>query len=258
MAERTKGETKRTGAGSARPAGPSASGGGGGWESPFSGASFGGADNGGPVGLLERPFFGKILLRGLATDAAFLRATESALGTALPLEPNTTAALGGPFGVGKGKEKGGGGGDESGGSGGSGGLDGSDGSDGSDGVGIILWLGPSEWLIWTTAREDVLSALDGGLAGIHSAVADVSDYYAILRLSGDLAREVLAHGCPLDLDASVFGSGSCAQSRFRAAAILLHCADDAPTYDVQVRWSYAEYLRRYLSEVASLCASARA
>ena len=107
MAERTKGETKRTGAG---PAGPSAPGGVGGWESPFSGASFGGAENGGPVGLLERPFFGKILLRGLATDAAFLRATESALGTALPLEPNTTAALGGPFGVGKGKEKKGGGG----------------------------------------------------------------------------------------------------------------------------------------------------
>ena len=113
MAERTKGETKRTGAGPpppARPAGPSASGGGGGWESPFSGASFGGAENGGPVGLLERPFFGKILLRGLATDAAFLRATESALGTALPLEPNTTAALGGPFGVGKGEKKKGGGG----------------------------------------------------------------------------------------------------------------------------------------------------
>ena len=194
-------------------------------ESPFSGASFGGLENGGPVNLSERPFFGKILVRGLGADSAFLRAAESALGVGLPLEPNTTAALG------RGR--------------------------GEDGEGVVLWLGPSEWLVWTSAREEVLSALDGGLAGVHSAVADVSDYYAVLRLSGGLAREVLAHGCPLDLDGSVFGAGLCAQTRFRAAAILLRCADDSPTYDAQVRWSYAEYLRLYLSEVAALCAAAR-
>ena len=102
-----------------------------------------------------------------------------------------------------------------------------------------------------------MSALDDGLSGSHSALTDVSDYYAILRLSGDLAREVLAHGCPLDLDESAFGAGSCAQTRFRAAAVLLHCADSAPTFEVQMRWSYAEYLRRYFAEAAELCAAAR-
>ena len=179
------------------------------------------------VNLQAPPAVGKILIRGLEDDPAFLRAAQAALGVALPLVPNTTAPLsttaGGGAGVGE----------------------------------RVFWMGPSEWLVWTSEREALMSALDDGLSGAHSALADVSDYYAILRLSGDLAREVLAHGCPLDLDESAFGAGSCAQTRFRAAAILLHCADAAPTFEVQMRWSYAEYLRRYFAEAAELCAAAR-
>ena len=182
---------------------------------------------GAAVHLEARPFFGKILLRGLAEDAAFLRAAESALGAPLPLRPNSTTAL---RGEGKGED---------------------------EGAGRIFWLGPSEWLVWTGAREAALTALTESLGELHAAVADVSDYYAALRLSGGLAREVLAHGCPLDLHESVFRPGDCAQTRFRAAAILICQADDRPTYEVQMRWSYAEYLRRYLAEVAELCAAAR-
>lgn len=208
--------------------------------SPEAVSPFLAAEMGGEAALLESPpFVGKILIRGLAEDPAFLRAAESALGVALPLVPNTTTAL---------KKKGGGK------------KDGGEKGVGGSGVGVgerIFWMGPSEWLVWTSEREALLSALGDGLSGAHSALADVSDYYAVLRLSGGLAREVLAHGCPLDLDESVFGAGSCAQTRFRAAAILLHCADDAPTFEVQMRWSYAEYLRRYLAEVAELCAAAR-
>ena len=189
-----------------------------GWEpravSPFP-SDMGGA----AVHLQARPCFGKVLLRGLGEDAAFLRGAEAALGSALPLRPNTTVGL-------------------------------------ADG-GRIFWLGPSEWLVWTEAREETLAALAESLAGTHSAATDVSDYYAVLRLSGGLAREVLAHGCPLDLHESVFKPGDCAQTRFRAAAVLICQADDAPTYDVQARWSYAEYLRRYLSEVSELCVAAR-
>ena len=180
------------------------------------------------VNLQAPPVVGKILIRGLEDDPAFLRAAQAALGVALPLVPNTTAPLPTAGGAG---EKGAG--------------------------ERIFWMGPSEWLVWTSEREALMSALDDGLSGAHSALTDVSDYYAILRLSGDLAREVLAHGCPLDLDESAFGAGSCAQTRFRAAAILLHCADSAPTFEVQMRWSYAEYLRRYFAEAAGLCAAAR-
>ena len=203
--------------------------------SPFLTADLGGA----AVKMEARPFFGKVLLRGLGEDAAFLKAAESVLGAGLPLTPNTTVA---PARGGK-----------------SGGAKGKEGKDGGGGVEWerIFWLGPSEWLIWTSGREGLLSALDGGLSDLHSAAVDVSDYYAALRISGDLAREVLAHGCPLDLEGGGLEVGTCAQTRFRAASLLLYCADDAPTYDIQVRWSYAEYLRRYLSEVSALCAAAR-
>ena len=189
--------------------------------SPFAEAPDGGAAN-----LEARPFFGKILIRGLGEDAEFLRAAEGALGAALPLTPNAAVAL-----KGKGKGKG-------------------------EGEERIFWMGPSEWLVWTEAREETLAALTEALADTHSSVTDVSDYYAVLRLSGGLAREVLAHGCPLDLHESAFKPGECAQTRFRAAAIFIFQADDKPTYDVQTRWSYAEYLRRYLAEVAELCAAA--
>ena len=45
------------------------------------------------VNLEAPPIVGKILIRGLEDDQAFLRAAESALGVALPLVPNTTAPL---------------------------------------------------------------------------------------------------------------------------------------------------------------------
>ena len=192
------------------------------------------------VNLEAPPIVGKILIRGLEDDPAFLRAAQAALGVALPLVPNTTAPLS-TGAAGRKKEP-----------------VGEVGAGVGAGVGErVFWMGPSEWLMWTSEREALMSALDDGLSGAHSALPDVSDYYAILRLSGDLAREVLAHGCPLDLDESAFGAGSCAQTRFRAAAILLHCADAAPTFEVQMRWSYAEYLRRYFAEAAELCAAAR-
>lgn len=177
---------------------------------------------GAAVHLEARPFFGKILIRGESEDGAFLKAAEGVLGASLPLTPNAAVEL-----------KGGG------------------------GRGRIFWLGPSEWLVWTEAREEKLSALAEALTDLHAAVVDVSDYYAVLRLSGELAREVLAHGCPLDLHEGVFKAGDCAQTRFRAAALLIYQADDKPTYDVQMRWSYAEYMRRYLAEVSELCAAAR-
>ena len=188
-------------------------------ESPWTGMSE--LAFGGPANLVALPFFGKVLIRGDGNDSRFCAAAESALGVALPLEPNTTAAL-------------------------------------SDG-GVALWLGPTEWLAWTPKRGELLSSLSSAWSGadIHSAAVDVSDYYAVLRLSGDLSREALSHGCPLDLHPRVFTPGRCAQTRFRAAPILIFQRDDAPTYEVQTRWSFAEYLRRYLLEVSDLCAAAR-
>ena len=116
---------------------------------------------------------------------------------------------------------------------------------------IVFRLGPDEWLIRDDkiAPDAICETFRGAMQSAedsHAAIINVSDYYAVIRIGGEGARDALAAGCPLDLHPRIFGAGKFAQSRFAAAAILLYQRDDAPTFDVQVRWSFAEYVREYL------------
>lgn len=115
---------------------------------------------------------------------------------------------------------------------------------------IVFRLGPDEWLVrdsgGESARESLVAGLTRELAETHSAVADVSDYYTVVQIAGGGARDALAAGCPLDLHPQAFAAKEHAQSRFGTAAILLYRRDDEPTFDVQVRWSFAAYLWEYL------------
>ena len=165
------------------------------------------------IQLAERERLGKINLRGDAGNGEFLRAVRRILGTGLPLEANTTAA--------------------------------------GDGV-TVFWLGPDEWLIHCAQDQqtELMRRLRTGCGGMHVALTDVSDYYVVMRLSGGKATEVLAKGAPLDVHPGVFTAGRCAQTRYGHASILLHHVDATPTYDVQVRWSFAEYLWIYFVDGA--------
>lgn len=165
----------------------------------------------GPAGgitLEERAFLGKVNLRGDAGDEAFMTAVRDVLDCTPPVEPNTVA---------RGGER------------------------------AVFWLGPDEWQIHCPedAQQDLVKRLRSALAGRHSAVVDVSDYYVVMRLSGPKVLEVLAKGTPLDLHPRAFPTGSCAQTRFGHATVLLHkTADDV--VDLQVRWSFAEYVWSYI------------
>jgi len=118
----------------------------------------------------------------------------------------------------------------------------------------IFWLGPDERMIYTD-----LNSVDKQIAELRSALPDkssaveVSDYYTVIRLSGEKVRPVLASGTPLDLHRSVFSKGRCAQTRFGTASVLLSVHDDIPLIDLQVRWSFAEYVWKYLCKVAAYC-----
>jgi sarcosine oxidase subunit gamma len=118
----------------------------------------------------------------------------------------------------------------------------------------VFWTGPDERLIYTE-----LGSVDNHLASLReklpgkSSVVDVSDYYTVIRLSGEKVRAVLASGTPLDVHRSVFGKGQCAQTRYGTASVLLAVHDDIPVVDLQVRWSFAEYVWKYLCKVANYC-----
>ena len=165
------------------------------------------------VQIGERPFQGHVNLRGDAGDAVFLKAVEGVLGCSLPLAPNTVV----------------------------------------DNAGLtVLWLGPDEWLIITPPNGEsaIVESLEAALGDMFSSVTDTTGGQTVIRLSGPSARDLLAKGCPLDLHPRVFGPGRCAQTLVaKAMATIIH-VDDAPTFDLVIRRSFADYLRAWLQDAA--------
>ncbi|HVT50445.1 MAG TPA: sarcosine oxidase subunit gamma family protein [Dongiaceae bacterium] len=116
----------------------------------------------------------------------------------------------------------------------------------------ILWLGPDEW--WVVAsdarREELIERLRGAFAGQHTAVIDVSESRTVITIAGPAARDVLARGISLDLHPRAFGPGQCAQTGMAKANIVLHQTDNAPSYDIYILKSFADYLWRWIGLVA--------
>ena len=114
----------------------------------------------------------------------------------------------------------------------------------------MLWLGPDEWLVVTPDRRvaRIEGALRDALEGQHAALTDVSHSRTILALSGPEARAVLAKGCPLDFHPRVFEPGRCAQSRLAKCQALIHQTDAAPTFEIHVNRSFAQYAWMWLED----------
>lgn len=175
---------------------------------PVSRLALGGRRIDGPPAMSEIAGGASFVLRARPDEAGLAAALGEALKCALPTEPNTESRADGRH---------------------------------------ALWLGPDEWLARApeSDRESLLSALEAASGG-RGAVVDVSDNFSIVRISGEGAREALAAGCPLDLHPLKFAPGRCAQSHVGHASALIDMPDAAPTFDVQVRRSYAAYLWDYL------------
>jgi sarcosine oxidase subunit gamma len=103
----------------------------------------------------------------------------------------------------------------------------------------VLWLGPDWYLI-----VDATGAERRLLVGLPDAV-EVSAARAVLELSGPDARNVLAHGCPLDLHPRAFGPGRCAQTRLAKAQVIVH-QTGPEAYRLLPRRSQAAYLAEWL------------
>ena len=159
--------------------------------------------------LSEVPLCGKINLRGNIADASFSQAIKSVLNIEAPNKANTVS---------------------------------------SSADTQIFWLGPDEWLIHTPLDKtaEIIESLHSELADLHVALTDVSDYFCVIKLSGNHTRAVIASASPFDTRQANFPIGQCAQTRFGHASILLWPTDDAPTFQLQVRGSYAQYVYGYL------------
>ncbi|GAA4225892.1 sarcosine oxidase subunit gamma [Streptosporangium album] len=165
---------------------------------------------GGGLCIAEAPFLTQVNLRADPAGDA-AHALGSALGVPLPTEPNTYAR----------------------------------------GDADVLWLGPDEWLVVGAAGDGGLERRLRAAAGSrHVAVTDVSAQRTTLLVTGPRARELLAHGCALDLHPRLFGPGRCAQTMLARAQIVL-AAHPGDEFRVSVRSSFAGYLAAWLLDAAA-------
>ncbi len=114
----------------------------------------------------------------------------------------------------------------------------------------VLWLGPDEWLVVGPAGGTGLEARLRAAAGTgHAAVTDVSAQRTVLLVTGPRARDLLSHGCALDLHPRAFGPGRCAQTVLARAQVVLAARENGG-FHVFVRPSFADYLVAWLLDAA--------
>lgn len=169
--------------------------------------------SGGAVRLAEVPFLAQLNLR-LDAKSPAADAVGLALGLPLPLEPDTVVRVGD--------------------------------------LGAV-WLGPDEWLV--VGRPGTQRDLEGRIRSAagdeHVSVTDVSAQRTTVLVSGARARDLLSHGCRLDLHPRAFGPGRSAQTTLARAQVVLVARDEPRAgFWVLVRSSFAGYLTDWLLDAA--------
>jgi sarcosine oxidase subunit gamma len=112
-----------------------------------------------------------------------------------------------------------------------------------------LWLGPDERLLLAPEGEEesVAAALGRALAGMPHSLVDVSHRQVALAVTGAGARELLASGCPLDLDPEAFPVGMCTRTVFARAEVVLW-RRSAEEYHLETGRSFSGYVLGWLKE----------
>jgi sarcosine oxidase subunit gamma len=113
-------------------------------------------------------------------------------------------------------------------------------------------LGPNEWLLIApdSEAEIVPGQLDAALAGHFHVLVDVGHRNVGIQVVGRHAPDVLNSGCPLDLSAAAFPTGSATRTLLGKAEVVLMRLDDTPSYRVECWRSFAPYVHEYLLEAA--------
>lgn len=165
------------------------------------------------LSIKEEAFAGHINLRGLPEDKDFMSGAEKVLGLSLPVKANTFVS--------------------------------------NDSL-TALWYGPNEWLLITEqgAELELIADLKAVIEGSFSSVTDISGGNTILIISGEKAQELLEKGTPLDLHASVFGEGQCAQTVLAKANMTIFQPAETLAYTVVIRRSFSDYLGTWMIDAA--------
>jgi len=170
-----------------------------------------------PVHLWELPRRTMATLRLDPRDTGLVERAETALGLALPRQPNTLT------------------------------------SDAKDG--FVLWTSPDEFMIDLPGESAArVEALRGALAAEFASVVEVSDQMAGIGLGGSHWREVWSKVSALDLHETQFAPGACAQTLAAKSNVLLYAPDLRGDRVGQIRLytrrSFSQYLFLRLEDAA--------
>jgi len=113
-----------------------------------------------------------------------------------------------------------------------------------------LWLGPDEHLLLAPAGQNqrLQADLGAALQGLAHSLVDVSQRQSAVAVSGPRARDMLASGCPLDLDPAEFPVGMCARTLFAKAEVVLW-RPSAEEYHLEIARSFSDYVLEWMREV---------
>ncbi len=117
---------------------------------------------------------------------------------------------------------------------------------------VLVGCAPAQWFAVADGlvSAPAIARLTDALAGIASVI-DHSSGKVVVRISGPRTRDVLAKGCPIDLDPRVFGPGGAAATEIAHIGCQLWQVDDRPTFDLVVNRSLAKSFWSWLAASAA-------
>ena len=112
----------------------------------------------------------------------------------------------------------------------------------------ILWNGPRTYLI-VSEKENISKLIKEGCDGNDFAITDISHSRAIIQIKGDIVKEVLKKGCPLNFNE--FKNNNCAGTVFHGINIVVDYVDDKPdTFNLFTLRSFGESFYHHIADAA--------
>ena len=110
----------------------------------------------------------------------------------------------------------------------------------------ILWMGPDNWLV-ISDKKNIFDTFKNDFADKDFAITDLSHSRTIIEIEGNLAKEVIKKGSPLNIND--LGEGDCSNSVFHAITITLDFISDNPqVIRVLALRSFGESLHHSLTD----------
>lgn len=110
----------------------------------------------------------------------------------------------------------------------------------------FVWSSPDQWLAIGASADNLIQRLTS-CAGASGSVTDLTGSRTIVRIGGPRARDGLMKVVPIDLDETVFTTGSAAVTVAAHMTVQLWKIDASPSYEIASPRSYGVSLWKTLT-----------